>query len=184
MEYSFTSFRSDCEKVLDHVQRELSTLRTGRASASMLDSVTVDAYGQPMRIVELASITTPDPSLLVISPWDKSLLGAIEKAIMASGLSLQPVVDGEIVRIAVPALTEDRRKEMVKQLHKNIEQGRVMLRTARTDTKKAIESLKDSDGISEDDIASTLEDMESELKVFMDKLDDLAKRKETDLMTV
>jgi len=184
MDYSFSKLHDECKKVLEHIQREIGSLRTGRASASMLDSVMVDAYGQQMRIVELASISTPDPSLIVVSPWDKSLLGAIEKAISASGISLHPVVDGEIIRIAVPSLTEETRKEMVKELHKRVEHGRVMLRTVRGDIKQDIKSLEDTDGVSEDDIATHLAKLEIEMKQYVEQLESISKSKEADLMTI
>ena len=107
-------------KAFEHVQQEVRTLRTGRASADILDPVRVEAYGSSMRLVEVASVTAPDATLLVVSPWDKSLVGAVEKAIASAGLNLNPVVEGQIIRIAVPPLTQERRQEMVKLLHQKL----------------------------------------------------------------
>ncbi|MEX0895375.1 MAG: ribosome recycling factor [Patescibacteria group bacterium] len=184
MEYSFSTFRADSHKALEHVRREINTLRTGRASASLLDPVMVEAYGQQMRLVEVASISAPDPTLLRVSPWDKSLLESIERAISKSGLDLHPVVDGDGIRIAIPTLTEEKRKEMVKELHKKIEQGKVLLRTLRSDVKKDIESLEGDDGVSEDDIAASLEQLDTELKTLMEELDQMAETKEKELLTI
>lgn len=184
MPYSFSDFQQKAKKAIDHVQRDVSSLRTGRASVQILDGVYVEAYGTSMQLVEVASVQAPDPSLLVISPWDKSLLSAVEKAVQSAGLNLNPVVDGDIVRIAIPPLTEETRKEMVKQLHKKIEAGRVMLRTIRTDAKKEIEDMENTDGVSEDDIARDLKTLEDELKKYMNELDELLQRKEKELLTV
>lgn len=184
MSYSFSDFHAKAKKAIDHVLRDVSTLRTGRASVQLLDGVHVEAYGTTMQLVEVASVQAPDPSLLVISPWDKSLLSAVEKSIQAAGLNMNPVVDGDIVRISIPSLTEETRKEMVKQLHKKIEAGRVMLRTVRTDAKKEIDDLQGSRGVSEDDVTRDLKTLEDELKGYMNQLDDILTRKEKELMTV
>ncbi len=184
MPYSFSEFHAKAKKAIEHVQRDISTLRTGRAAVQMLDSVHVEAYGTTMQLVEVASVQAPDPSLLVVSPWDKGLLSAVEKGIQAAGLNVNPVVDGDIVRIAVPPLTEETRKEMVKQLYKKIEAGRVMLRAVRTDCKKDIDDLAGMDGVSEDDISRDLKSLEEELKVYMAQLDEILARKEKDLLAV
>jgi ribosome recycling factor len=184
MAYDFNQFVVKADKTLDHIRNDISSLRTGRASAQMLDMVNVEAYGTQMKINELANVSVPDPTLLVISPWDKSVLGAIEKAINVSGLNLHPVVDGQIVRIAVPPLTEERRKEMVKLLFQKIESGRVMLRNVRGDVKKEIEKLKDTSGVSEDDIKADLEELDKRVKDYMDKIEKLSADKEADLMKV
>lgn len=184
MAYSFSDFEEKVSKAVEHVRREVGMLRTGRASADILDSVTVEAYGQRMKLAEVASISVPDASLIRISPWDKSLIGAIEKAIAGSELHLNPVVDGDIVRIAIAPLTEEKRKEMVKELHKKVEQGKAMLRDIRTKTKQEIESQKGHDGISEDDIDAELDELEDRQKKATDQLDVLAAAKEKDLLTL
>ncbi len=184
MIYDFTHFDHKIIKTLEHVQQEMSSLRTGRASGAMLDSVKVEAYGALMSISEVASVSTPDPSLLVISPWDKSLLSAIEKGVIAANLNLQPVVDKDIIRISVPMLTQERRLEMVKILAARIEDGRVMVRSNRTECKKDIESQKNDGHVSEDVIKSQLEMLEKRVKDTMEKLDRLFVDKEKDLLKV
>ena len=184
MAYDFASFHQKATKTLDHLREDISVLRTGRASAQMLDIVSVEAYGSYMKVHELANVSVPDPSLLVVSPWDKSVMGAIEKAIATSGLNLHPVVDKDVIRIAVPPLTEERRKEMVKLLHQKIEGGRVMLRNVRGDIKKEVDALKDSGGVSEDEVKADLIELDKLVKDYMEKIDKMSADKEKDLMTV
>ncbi len=184
MSYTFTPVTQKLEKALDHVRRDISSLRTGRATSQMLDSVVVDAYGSMMKILEVASVQAPDPSLLVVSPWDKSLLAAIEKAIASAGLNLNPVVNGDIIRIAIAPLTEETRKDMVKSLAKKIEDGKVMVRSIRTDSKKDIENQEGTDNISEDDIAQDLQELEKIVKEYISKLDEVYASKEKELMTI
>lgn len=184
MSDSLDSFQQLAQKAFEHVQQEVRTLRTGRASAELLDPVRVDAYGSTMRLVEVASVTAPDATLLVVSPWDKSLVGAIEKAIASAGLNLNPVVEGQIIRIAVPALTQERRQEMVKLLHQKIEAGKVTIRTIRTDTKQEIENQKGTAGVSEDDIESELTMLDDAVKVSLARLDELQTQKEAELLHV
>jgi ribosome recycling factor len=184
MAYDFMQFQQKADKTLDFIRNDISMLRTGRASAQMLDIVQVEAYGSMMKVHELANVSVPDSSLLVVSPWDKSLLGPLEKAIASSGLNLHPVVDKDFIRIAVPPLTEERRKEMVKLLHQKIENGRVMLRNVRGDVRKEIEKLGDTSGVSEDVIKTELQELDKRIKEYMDKIDLLSKDKESDLMTL
>lgn len=184
MSYDFKSLESKFSKAIDHVESELSTLRTGKATPQLLDTVSVEAYGTRMKINELANITAPDATLLVVTPWDKSIIEAIEKGIASAQLNLNPVVDGQIIRIAVPALTEERRKEMVKVLNTKIEDGRKMLRTIRSDEKRAIEDLKNDAGYSEDDIHTYLDQLEDIMKRYLAQLDEVASKKEVDLMKV
>ncbi|PIR61948.1 MAG: ribosome recycling factor [Candidatus Pacebacteria bacterium CG_4_10_14_0_8_um_filter_43_12] len=184
MLYSFSDFETNTQKALEHVRREVSFLRTGRASAEMLDPVVVEAYGQQMKLVELASISVPDASLIKIAPWDKGLLGTIEKAIQIASLNLNPVVDGEIIRIVVPSLTSEKRQEMVKELHKRIENGKAMLRDVRSKAKQEIEAQKGESGISEDDVTLDLEDLEARHKKAVDQLEVLLASKEKLLLTI
>ncbi|MCA9372649.1 ribosome recycling factor [Candidatus Woesebacteria bacterium] len=178
------SFQQLSQKAFEHVQQEVRTLRTGRASADILDPVRVEAYGSSMRLVEVASVTAPDATLLVVSPWDKSLVGAVEKAIASAGLNLNPVVEGQIIRIAVPPLTQERRQEMVKLLHQKVEAGRATLRTIRTDTKQEIENQKGAAGVSEDDIESELSQLDEAVKTSLARLEELQTQKETELLRV
>lgn len=184
MQFDVSDFQSKLGKTFDHILSDVATLRTGRANVQMLDPVMVPAYGTNMRVHELANVSTPDPTLLVVAPWDKSLLEAIEKAISSSPLNLHPVVDSDIIRISVPPLTQERRQELVKVLQQKIEAGMVMFRNLRADAKKEIEKQKGEDGISEDDISNDLDSMETEFKNFSDKLDVLAQEKEKELLTV
>jgi ribosome recycling factor len=184
MSFDFSQLQQRAEKTLEHIRQDIATLRTGRATSQMLDSVNVEAYGTMMKVHELANISTPDPTLLVVAPWDKSQLGAIEKGISIAGLNLHPVVDGDIIRIAVPPLTEERRKDMVKILHQKIQAGQVLLRAVRGDIKKDIDAMKDAAGVSEDDIKKDLQELEKKIKEFADLIDRMAADKEKELMTI
>lgn len=184
MAYDFAQFTAKATKVLDHIRNDINTLRTGRASSQMLDSVKVEAYGSYMQINEVANVSVPDPTLINITPWDKSLLSAIEKAIFTAGLNLQPVVDGQLIRIAVPPLTEERRKEMVKLLSQKIEAGRVMMRNVRAEIKKEIDGLKDAAGVSEDAIKADLAELDKKVKEYMDKIELMFTEKQKELMKV
>lgn len=181
---NISTLQQSLTKALDHVKNDISTLRTGKANTALLDPIAVEVYGSKMKINELANVSVPDANMLIISPWDKSILADIEAAIQKSGLNLNPVVDGDRIRIVVPALTQERREEMVKILHQKIESGRVMLRSARTDAKKIIENQKGKTGISEDDIKFELEEMEKTVKEYTTKLDNMATAKEKELMTI
>lgn len=184
MPYQFSNFTQSADKTLEFVRNDISQLRTGRASAQMLDIVSVEAYGSRMKVHELANVSAPDPGMLLITPWDKSLMQNIEKAIATSGLNLHPVVDGAIIRIVVPPLTEERRKEMVKLLNQKIEAARVMMRNVRADIKKEIDDQEDQPGISEDMIKADLDTLEKKVKEYMEKIDQLGADKEKELMTV
>ncbi|MBW7955672.1 ribosome recycling factor [Patescibacteria group bacterium] len=184
MSYQFTTFTQRADKTLEFVRGDIAQLRTGRASSQMLDIVSVEAYGTRMKINEVANISVPDPGMLIVAPWDKSLLSQVEKAISTSGLNLHPVVDGAIIRIVVPPLTEERRKELVKLLHQKIEAARVMMRSVRAEIKKEIDDQEDQAGVSEDMIKGDLEMLEKKTKEYMEKIDVLATEKEKELLTV
>lgn len=184
MSFDFSEIRQKLDRATDHVTRDVATLRTGKASAQLLDSVFVEAYGAKMRVAELATVQAPDATLITVSPWDKSILSNIEKAIATADLNINPVVDGDIIRIKIAPLTEEKRREMVKVLQKKIESGRVMLRSIRTDGKKDIEGQKGSEGVSEDDIKFDLQNLDEILKEYMAKLDEISAKKEKDLLTI
>ncbi len=177
------SFSHSAGLALSHLEKELQRIRTGRASVSLLDDVKVEAYGSSMKLVEVASLSTPDPSLIVIAPWDKSLLSAIEKAILTSGLNLQPAVDSASVRLPIPPLTQEKRQEMVKLVYKKLEEAKIMLRNARQEAKKIIEAQKDS-GHSEDEVDRDLKELDDMQKDYVEKFENLAKQKETALLQV
>jgi len=184
MSFNFSSVSEKMQKALDHVHRDISTLRTGKANVQMLDPVYVEAYGSKMKVAELATVQAPDPTMIIVSPWDKSVLANIERAIATADLNINPVVDGDIIRIKIAPLTEEKRKEMVKVLYKKIENGKVMLRNIRSDSKKEVEAQKGTEGVSEDDISADLEILDTILKEFMTKLEEISTIKEKDLLTI
>jgi len=177
-------YRHRFAKAISYLQEEFASLRTGRASVQLLDSVRVEAYGSSMSLMEVANVSTPDSQLIVVKPWDKSLLGAIEKGIQLAQLNLNPIVDRELVRIPVPPLTAERRQEMVKTLHQKAEEGRVMLRQIRADVRKDIEKQEGSVGISEDDIEAEFKELDNLVKEFMLKVDELVASKEKELLSI
>ncbi len=172
------------KKALLHTEKEVATLRTGRAAVQMLDDVRVEAYGSMMRLNEVASVSAPDPTLLVIAPWDKGVVAAIEKGVLAANLNLSPVVDGDKVKVPVPPLTQERRQEMVKILHQKVESGRVMIRSVRSDVKDMIEDQEGEAGVSEDDIKLGLKELDEVSKEYIEKIDQLAKDKEKELLSL
>lgn len=184
MSYSFSIFEEKSVATLDHIKRDLAQLRTGRASAQLLDPVFVEAYGTKMRLVELASVQAPDSNLITVNPYDKSLMAAIERAIAESELQVNPVVDGDKIRIVIAPLTEEKRKEMVKSLHKKIEQGKAMVRMLRTQVKKEIEDQKGAEGVSEDDIHADIADLEKKTQNLLNLVDEMATKKEKELLTI
>ncbi|NTV52596.1 MAG: ribosome recycling factor [Candidatus Firestonebacteria bacterium] len=169
---------------LEVLKREFATVRTGRASAAILDPVRVDYYGTPTPITQMASVNVPDAHTLEIKPWDISALAAIEKEIMKSNLGLTPVNDGKVVRLAFPPLTEERRREFVKQVHKLAEDMRVELRTHRRKGMEQIKTLKKDKAISEDDEKAFEVKIQKVTDDFIGKIDQLAKSKERELMEV
>lgn len=184
MSFDFGQLSSHIQKTMEHIKADVATLRTGRATAQLLDPVSVEAYGTRLKLQEVAGVSVPDANLLVISPWDKSLIPAIEKAVQVANLNLNPVVDGQIIRISVPALTTETREMMVKQLHQKLEAGRVMLRNLRMDSKREIEKQKGGQGVSEDDIQLDLEQLEEKIKQSLDELDNLGDLKAKDLLSL
>jgi len=184
MSFQPSTFNQLADKAIEHVKKDLATLRTGKATTQMLDPIRVEVYGSEMKIAELANASAPDPSLLVIKPWDSSILSNLEKAIASSGLNLNPVVDGDIIRIAIAPLTEERRKEMVKLLYQKVESGRVMIRSIRTDVKQNIENQDGEANVSEDDVRRDLKELDKLTQLKIDEIDELAKYKEKDLMTI
>ncbi|NCN06479.1 MAG: ribosome recycling factor [Candidatus Pacebacteria bacterium] len=184
MAFSFTAFEERIQATLSHIHGEIKKLRTGRASVSVLDDVLVAAYGSRMHVTELASVTAADASMLIVSPWDKSLTEAIEKAIQMAELNLHPVVDGQIIRIAIPPLTEENRRLLVKKLHQSVEAGRVAIRAVRSETKRQIEEQKGTSGISEDDIESSVAELETRVKKILGELEDTLQKKEKELLTL
>ena len=176
--------RTRMEKAIEDFRKELATLRTGRANASLLDHIRVDYHGTPMPVNQLGALTVPDPTMIVISPWDPSVVPLIDKAIRTSDLGLNPTNDGKIVRVPIPALTEDRRKEMVKHLHKVLENHRTAHRNIRRDIKEAIEMLEKEKKISEDEKKRALDELEKLSHAETKKMEDLSAAKEKEVMQI
>lgn len=184
MSYTFTSFNQRVTQTLEHIVNDLGSLRTGRGSVQLVDKLKVEAYGTWMDLQELATITLPEPHLILIKPYDPSLVQAIEKAVAKSDLNLRAVPDQGTVKLPIPPLTEERRKELVKVLYQKLEDGRVMVRNVRLDAKKEIEAQKGQEGISEDDVRADIEELDRLNKAALEKIDLLGKDKEKELMTV
>ncbi|HKV24804.1 MAG TPA: ribosome recycling factor [Candidatus Acidoferrum sp.] len=176
--------RARMEKAVDDFRKELATIRTGRANASLLDNVRVDYHGTPMPVNQLGTMTVPDPTMIVIAPWDPSTVPLIDKAIRTADLGLNPTNDGKVVRVPIPALTEERRKDMVKQLHKVLENHRTAVRNVRRDMKEAIEKLEKDKKISEDEKKRTLDELEKVSHAETKKIEDLSAAKEKEVLSI
>jgi ribosome recycling factor len=170
------------EKAVDDFRKELATLRTGRANASILDSIRVDYHGTPMPVNQLGTVAVPEPTLLVISPWDPSVVSLIDKAIRASDLGLNPTNDGKVVRVPMPSPTEERRKEIVKHLHKVLENHRTAVRNIRRDVKETIDKMEKEKKISQDEQKRALDEMEKISHAETKKIEDLSAAKEREIL--
>jgi ribosome recycling factor len=176
------SARTRMEKVLSDLQHAMAVIRTGRASVSILDPVKVDYYGTLTPLNQLATLHVPEPSLITVQPWDVSQIGALEKAIRSSDLGLNPSNDGKIIRVPIPPLTEERRRELVKHLHGVAEEHRVAVRNIRRDANEATKKLLKDKLISEDDDRRALEEIQKLTDNHMQKLDQAAKVKEREIL--
>ncbi|HAX41062.1 MAG: ribosome recycling factor [Bryobacteraceae bacterium] len=172
------------EKVISDFQHQMTTLRTGRASVHLLDGVTVEAYGSPMPISHLATLHAPEPTMITVQPYDASQIGPIEKAIRSADLGLNPSNDGKLIRVPVPALTEERRKEMVKHLHVMVEEHRVAVRNIRRDANDQFKKMLKDKLISEDEDRRGHDDVQKMTDAHITKLEDLAKIKEKEVMEI
>jgi ribosome recycling factor len=176
------SHETKMQQAIDHLRRELATVRTGRASPSLLDRITVDYFGVPTQINGLANVSAPEPRLLVIAPWDKNTMGLIEKAILKSDLGLTPTNDGKVIRLAIPQLTEERRREMTKIVKKRTEEGRVALRNLRRDAHEELKKAEKEKLISEDDLKRGLERLQKLTDSYILKADDVGQHKEQEIL--
>jgi len=176
--------RSQMDQTIDSLKRDLNRIRTGRANPSLLDAIVVQYYGTTTPLIKLASVSAPEGSLLVVQPYDQSAIGDIEKAIRTSDLGLSPVNDGKILRVPIPALTEERRRDLVKQVRKEAEHHKVSARNHRRDAIDMLGELKTEKEISEDDERRALEKVEEVTKDFIHKIDEIVKSKEDDVMAV
>ena len=172
------------EKAIGAYSRELASIRAGRANASLLDRISVEYYGAPTPLNQMAGISVPEARLLVIQPYDKTTLGDIEKAIMKSDIGIQPTNDGTIIRLAIPALTEERRKELVKLVKKEAEEAKVAIRNVRRDANDDFKKLEKNGEITEDELRRTGEDVQKLTDANIEKIDEIAKAKENEIMEI
>ena len=176
--------QAQMDKSIEALRREFSSVRTGKASPSLLDTIRVDAYGSKMALNQVASVSTPEPRLLIVQPWDKSLMNEIEKAIRNSELGLNPANDGNIIRVPIPALNEERRRELVKHLHKLAEEGRVAVRHARQEANKDVKRRQSDHELSDDDARREMDRIQKLTDEYIAKIDQLLKSKEEEVMEV
>lgn len=174
--------KSRMEKVLTDLQHEMASIRTGRASISIFDGIRVDYYGTPTPLNQLATLHVPEPSMITIQPWDASQIGVIEKSIRASDLGLNPSNDGKLIRVPIPPLTEERRKEIVKRLHHVVEDHRVAMRNVRRDANEHVKKLLKDKLVSEDDERRALDEIQKMTDAHIQKLDQAAKTKEKEIL--
>jgi ribosome recycling factor len=172
------------KKTVDHVREDFSAVRTGRASASLLNRVNVNYYGQMTPLNQIASIATPEPTLLVVSPYDKSIIGEVEKAILQSDLGLTPINDGNVVRLPIPKLTEERRKELTRMVRSKAEEGRVAIRNIRRDAIEDLRALEKEGEITKDDLHNGQEEVQKLTDRFIGETDEMLRVKEKELMEV
>jgi ribosome recycling factor len=172
------------DEALDAIRREFATVRTGKATPALLDTVRVDAYGSKLPLNQVATVNTPEHTLIVVQPFDKSLIGDIERAILTADLGLNPANDGNVIRVPIPPLNEERRKEYVKVLHKMAEEGRVSVRHARRTVREEIHELVKKHEIGEDEGRRREDSLEKLTQDYTDKIDELLKKKEEEVMAI
>jgi ribosome recycling factor len=172
------------DKAVEAMRREFSSVRTSKATPALLDTVRVDAYGSKMPINQVGTVSAPEPRLLIIQPWDKGLLAAIEKAIQQADIGLNPGNDGNVIRVPIPQLTEERRKDMVKLLHKIAEEGRVAVRHARQEANRDLKKRQADHELSEDDVHREMDKVQKLTDEFIGKIDQLLKHKEQEVLEV
>jgi ribosome recycling factor len=172
------------ESSVDALKRELVKIRTGRASLSLLDGISVDAYGSRMPLNQIGTLTIPENRMIAIQPWDPQMLSVIEKAILASDLGLTPANDGKVIRLTIPQLTEERRKDLVKQIKKISEEFKVAVRNVRREANDVLKNMKKDKEISEDDMFRLQEEAQKETDNFIKKIDEIAAGKEKEIMEV
>ena len=178
------SIKTRMEKALSDLQHDMATIRTGRASLSILDNLRVDYYGTPTPLNQVANLHVPEPNLITIQPWDVSQIGLIEKVIRTSDLGLNPGNDGKIIRLPIPPLTEERRKEFVKKLHGVAEHHRVAVRNIRRDGNEAVKQLAKDKKITEDDDKKAHDEIQKLTNTYMEKIDSASKTKEKDILEI
>ncbi len=181
---SIDEARERMERAVEATRREFTTVRTGKATPALLDTIRVEAYGSKMPINQVGTVSAPEPRMLVVQPWDKGLIGAIEKAVRSAELGLNPVNDGNVIRIPIPPLTEERRREMVRLLHKMAEEGRVAVRHARQEANKDIKRRQQAHEVSEDEARRQLDEIQKLTDQYIARIDELLQAKEQEVMEV
>ncbi|HUI57729.1 MAG TPA: ribosome recycling factor [Bryobacteraceae bacterium] len=179
-----SNIKARMEKAVSDLQHEMAAIRTGRASLGILDHIRVDYYGTPTPLNQVANLHVPEPSLITIQPWDVSQIGPIEKAIRTSDLGLNPANDGKIIRLPIPPLTEERRKELVKRLHAAAEHHRVSVRNIRRDGNEAVKKLAKDKKITEDDDKKAHDEIQKMTDAYMEKIDAASKTKEKEILEI
>ena len=181
---SLDKARQRMDSALEALRREFASVRTGKASPALLDSVRVEAYGSKVPLNQVGTVAAPEPRLLTITPWDKSLLKEIDRGLRESDLGLNPSNDGSIIRVPIPALTEERRREFVKHLHKMAEEARVAVRQARKDANDDVKARQKKEGLSEDDIRREQDKVQKLTDQYIGKVEEILKHKEAEVMEV
>ena len=181
-EYTFKKLKDEMEKTIVNLDKSLGRVRTGRASVSLLDGIKVDYYGTLTPIAQVANLSVPKSRLIVIAPWDFSVIGAIEKAIQKSDLGLMPATDGKIIRLSIPQLTEERRKELVKIVKKMAEEGKIKLRNFRRDANEELKELKKNNKMAEDELFEAQEEVQKLTDKYIEKTDKIVTAKEKEIM--
>ncbi|PYS98723.1 MAG: ribosome recycling factor [Acidobacteria bacterium] len=176
--------RPRMEGAVEDLRKKLATIRTGRAAVSLLDSVVVEYYGTPTPLTQMASVHAPEPNLLTVQPWDQTQIGAVEKAIRSADLGLNPSNDGKLVRVPVPPLTEERRRQLAKQVHEVAEEHRTAIRNVRRDANERLKRMLKDKQISEDAERDALAEVQKMTDTYVGKVDELAKSKEHEILSV
>lgn len=176
--------KSQFDEIIEHFKGEIEKFRTGRATPALVDYLVVDYYGTKTPMKQIASINVPEPRSLMIQPWDRGALGAIESAIRSANLGFNPVNDGVVIRIALPPLTEERRKDLVKALNQKAEEARIAVRNIREDAWKEIQNLEKEGAIGEDDKFRGKDELQEVVEVYNKKIEEMRRKKEEDIMTV
>jgi len=180
----FQKLQDDMEKTISALDKSFSRVRTGRAAVSLLDGIKVDYYGAPTPIAQVATLSVPESRLIVIAPWDATVIGAIEKAIQKSDLGLMPSNDGKIIRLAIPQLTEERRKELVKVVKKMAEEAKIKLRNSRRDANEELKEVKKNNKMAEDELFTAQEEVQKLTNNRIEKIDKILAVKEKEIMEI
>lgn len=184
MKEQIKEYNDKMQKTIDHLESEFATIRAGRANPHVLDRIKVDYYGTPTPVQQVGNISIPEPRIIVIQPWEKSLLKEIEKAIQMSDIGINPTNDGQVIRLVFPELTEERRKELVKDVKKKGEADKVAIRNIRRDGNDAFKKLAKSEDVSEDEIKQLEDELQKLTDKFIKTVDDMVDAKSKDILTV